>query len=105
MNNYVLSYASPSNYNADNAIVSVTISKPGVYLIIAYNHNQNNFSVWLNGETDQNSNGYVILDSNACLAKICYVDIQTTFSLINLSGQTMYVNGSTYIGAIRLCDS
>ena len=105
MNNYVINYASPDNYNNGNAVVSVKVSNPGIYLIIAYNHNQNGKPVWLNGYADQNGNAYAILDNNACLAKLYYIGNQKTFSLMNLSGQTIYVNGSTYIGAIRLRDS
>ena len=104
MNNFILNYAIAGNYNSGNPIVSIDIASPGIYLLIGYNHNQNNLAVWLNGIADQNDFGYLRLQNDGCIAKIFSVGNTQTFKLMNLSGQTMNVNTSTYLGAIRLGD-
>lgn len=104
MNNYVMNYAKPGTYHSGNIIVSITVTKPGIYLLIGYNHNQNNLPVWLDNIADQNDFGYMMLDHNSCIAKLFYVADNHTFALYNLAGQDMSVNMSTYLCAIRLND-
>lgn len=99
-NKIILKFALKYTYASGANVISITIPKDGMYLMIAYI--KGGGSVWLDGITDADSYNYLKINAESSCSKLLSKKAGDVVSLVNLNGSSCAFDQSSYLGLIEL---
>ena len=81
-------------------MISITIPKDGIYLMITYIKGSG--AAWLDGVGDVDSYDYLKINAESSCSKLISKKAGDVVSLVNLSGSSCTFDQSSYLGLIEL---